>query len=328
MSNAEVIAASDLERYGYCPLSWWLGRDHQVQSPKLASGSREHSELSEELEDIRSKERDRTDLRLSFIISVAMIVNLLAVISVGFMDAPSEHKVAWLFTTSIGWILIGGGLLLIHYRKRRWGTYTFIEGGIMALSTLMMIIALNTIILLQINYIDGSSYLFLALMWLIIIIAIQILHHSLNGELLGILSRSGIDGDVVYIGEEGETLRSDTLGLSGKPDLILRRRDELIPVEIKTGRVPRGPLFSHILQLGAYCVILSDIEEQRVEKGYIRYGQKDFEIDFDANLEELVLLKAEEMRRLMKDGGAHRNHNREAKCRNCSRRQLCPETLV
>ncbi len=328
MSNAEVIAASDLERYGYCPLSWWLGRDHQVQSPELVSGSREHSELSEDFGDIREKERERTDLRLSFLISLAMIVNLLAVISIGLMDATPEEKAGWLFTASVGWILIGGGLLLLYYRKRRWGTYTFIEGGIMALSTLMMIVALNTIILLQIDYIQGPSYLFLALIWLIIIIAIQVLHHSLNGELLGVMRRSGIDGDVVYIGEDGETLRSHTFGLSGKPDIILRQGDELIPVEIKTGRVPRGPLFSHILQLGAYCAILDDIGEHRVEKGFIRYGHKDFEIEYDANLEELVLLKAEEMRRLMRDGGAHRNHNREGKCRNCSRRQLCPESLV
>lgn len=328
MSNADVIAASDLERYGYCPLSWWLGRDHQVNSPELAAGSREHSEFSEELEDIRDKERERTDLRLSFIISVAMVANLIAVISIGLMSAPSEQKAGWLFIASVVWILIGGGILLLYYRKRRWGPYTFIEGGMMALSTLMMILALNTIILLQIDYIQGSSYLVLALMWLVIIIAIQVLHHSLNGELFGVMRRTGIDGDVVYIGEDGKTLTSETLGLSGRPDFILRRGEELVPVEVKTGRVPRGPLFSHILQLGAYCAILSEMEGQKVEKGLIRYGQKEFEIDFDANLEELVLLKAEEMRRMIKDGGAHRNHNREAKCRNCSRRQMCPESLV
>ena len=326
MSNAEVIAASELERYGYCPLSWWLGRDHQVQNPELISGSREHIEFSEQLEDIRSKKRERLDLRLSFIISVAMVANLLAVIAIGLMDADPGQRAGWLFITSLVWILIGGGLLLMYYRRRRWGLYTFLEGGIMALSTLMMILALNTIILLQIDFIQGTRYLFLALLWLLIIIGIQILHHSLNGELLGVVKRIGIDGDVVYIGEDGDNLRSESLDLSGRPDLILRRGDEMIPVEVKTGRVPRGPLFSHILQLGAYCAILS--EEHRVEKGIIRYGQKEFEIEYDANLEELVLLKAEEMRRIVRDGGAHRNHNREVKCRNCSRRHLCPESLV
>ena len=55
---------------------------------------------------------------------------------------------------------------------------------------------------------------------------------------------------------------------------------------------------------------------------------RDFEIEFDEGLEELVLLKVEEMRRIMRHGGAHRNHNREGKCRNCSRRHLCPESLV
>jgi len=35
-----------------------------------------------------------------------------------------------------------------------------------------------------------------------------------------------------------------------------------------------------------------------------------------------------EVQRLMVEGGAKRNHEREGKCRNCSRRYACSESLV
>lgn len=309
-------------------MSWWLGRDTQVENSELLQGIQEHTLLSSNLDSIQTKERRSTELRLSFLISTAMVINLIAVILVGISDLPSGDKTSLLFSTSLVWIAIGGLLLYIPFRKRRWGPYTFAEGASMVLSTLMMLVALNTIFLLQIDFIVGGMYLVLAVLWFIITLAILFLHHFLTGEILGLRKREGVSGDLVYIGEKGNVLRSKTHGLSGSPDLVMRRGEEMIPVEVKTGRVPKGPLFSHLLQLGTYCVIISDICGRRVERGLLRYGQKDFEIEFDENLEQLVLIKAEEMRAILREGGAHRNHNRPNKCRNCSRRAICPESLL
>ena len=36
----------------------------------------------------------------------------------------------------------------------------------------------------------------------------------------------------------------------------------------------------------------------------------------------------QEIQRLMVEGGAKRNHERVGKCRNCSRRKMCPQSLV
>jgi CRISPR-associated exonuclease Cas4 len=42
----------------------------------------------------------------------------------------------------------------------------------------------------------------------------------------------------------------------------------------------------------------------------------------------MLLEKLEEMRKLMRSGEVHRNHNRPGKCASCSRRESCPEKLV
>src|SRR5207253_1999892 len=71
----------------------------------------------------------------------------------------------------------------------------------------------------------------------------------------------GMGGDLVYIDSAAERPKlfvSKKHGLSGRPDAVVMDGEHHIPVELKTGRVPRGPLFSHILQVVAYCVLLED----------------------------------------------------------------------
>src|SRR2546428_11177016 len=101
-----------------------------------------------------------------------------------------------------------------------------------------------------------------------------------------------------------------------------------IPVELKTGRVPRGPLFSHILQVAAYCFLLEEEYGKPPPYGIIRYGETSFEIEYNEDQKKLVLQKLAEMRTAITKGGAHRNHNRPGKCIHCSRRSGCPERLA
>jgi len=62
--------------------------------------------------------------------------------------------------------------------------------------------------------------------------------------------------------------------------------------------------------------------------GIIRYGQAEHVVEYDQALKEMVLMKLDEMRALMRTGDVHRNHAKEGKCRHCSRRHVCPEKLV
>lgn len=127
--------------------------------------------------------------------------------------------------------------------------------------------------------------------------------------------------------------KSRKRGLSGRPDLILKEEGYHIPVEYKSGRVPKGPYFSHILQLAAYGIIMEEEYGKRPPYGYIKYGPKDkqeqFKVELDDKLMDVVLFeKVEAIKKAIDDGEAHRNHNRPGKCRNCSRRKVCPEALA
>ena len=54
----EWISASDIEKFGYCPLSWWLSRGQEdVTDDALERGKEEHEKVGKELEEIKKKER-------------------------------------------------------------------------------------------------------------------------------------------------------------------------------------------------------------------------------------------------------------------------------
>ncbi len=139
------------------------------------------------------------------------------------------------------------------------------------------------------------------------------------------------EGKIEYVDtldEESKMLFSEKYGLRGRPDYILKKNGDLVPVEVKTGRVPRGPLFSHILQLAAYCLLIEDKYEQPPSYGIIKYGDIQHKIDYTEELKKTLGSKLSDMRRIMMKGEAHRNHKRPNKCRGCSRREICPEALV
>ena len=126
--------------------------------------------------------------------------------------------------------------------------------------------------------------------------------------------------------------KSRSLRISGRPDAILEKDDALIPVEIKTGKIPQGPYFSHILQLGAYGVLLQEEYGSLPPYGLIKYGpkgeEKEFRVDLDQRLMDTLKDKVGEMRKAMVSGDVHRNHNRFGKCQYCSRQKNCPESMV
>jgi CRISPR-associated exonuclease Cas4 len=144
--------------------------------------------------------------------------------------------------------------------------------------------------------------------------------------------RHGIgEGSIEYVDtldEDTDVLYSEKYGLRGKPDYVIKRGNYLIPVEVKTGRVPRGPLFSHILQLAAYCLLIEEENDLAPPYGIIRYSNVQHEIDYTEDLKTILTSKLEEMKNIIRTGEAHRNHNRPNKCKGCSRRSMCPEKLT
>jgi CRISPR-associated exonuclease Cas4 len=130
--------------------------------------------------------------------------------------------------------------------------------------------------------------------------------------------------------KETPLLKSENYNLAGRPDYLIKEDSMRIPVEVKTGRRPKAPFFSHVLQIGAYCLLSEETFVSKPRCGQIRYGfeNEPHEVKWDSDLRVLVTEKLEEMNDILKGNmEAHRNHKRVGKCNNCSRRKGCPERL-
>jgi CRISPR-associated exonuclease Cas4 len=127
-------------------------------------------------------------------------------------------------------------------------------------------------------------------------------------------------------------LFSRTHRLTGRPDYLVQRQRDLIPVEVKSGHTPAGgPYASHILQLAAYCLLVEETYSRRPPYGIILYADavdQVYEIDYTPALEEELLITLEEMRLALAQGDAPRGHNQAARCRACGYRNACDQSLA
>ncbi|MGH9842861.1 MAG: CRISPR-associated protein Cas4 [Blastocatellia bacterium] len=152
----------------------------------------------------------------------------------------------------------------------------------------------------------------------------------------GLRRASGLpDGEVVYedaAGAAGEMLVSKRYGLCGKPDYLVEgeEEDDLIPVEVKSGRAPRNgkPYRSHLMQLAVYFLLVEDVLERPAPYGLIRYRDRTLRItNTDAMIEELLSV-LDEMREVLAEGYAERSHDQIGRCAGCSVAHVCNERLA
>ena len=137
--------------------------------------------------------------------------------------------------------------------------------------------------------------------------------------------------ELAYSDDSGEAalLIDEDIGLRGRPDQIVKIDNQFIPVEQKTGKIPVHPHDSHRMQLLAYIHLVSKTTSTEPEYGILRYGSDSlFTVAWDQTGKKDLYDSIQEIQRLMVEGGAKRNHEREGKCRNCSRRVSCPQSLV
>ena len=114
------------------------------------------------------------------------------------------------------------------------------------------------------------------------------------------------------------------------PQYLYRIIDgEFIPVEQKTGKVPKRPHASHRMQILAYLHLVEVSTKKPSPYGVLRYGKENLhQIEWDSSARKDLFSAISEVQRLMVEGGARRNHERPGKCENCSRRYACSESLV
>ena len=130
-------------------------------------------------------------------------------------------------------------------------------------------------------------------------------------------------------GESAALLSDEKIGLRGRPDQIVKIDNQFIPVEQKTGKIPVKPHDSHRMQLLAYLHLVDKTTGSAPEYGILRYGGEAlYTVPWDDSARDDLYFSIQEIQRLMVEGGAERNHERVGKCRNCSRRAKCPQSLV
>ncbi|KAF5071142.1 PD-(D/E)XK nuclease superfamily protein [anaerobic digester metagenome] len=329
MDRGDVISASDLERYGYCPLSWWLGRQSQSHTPEQEQGEIAHRDKADEYRRIRSIEQKAWDWeRMVFLFS--LVATVLAVTGISLMRAAGSADIDWILPLlSIIWFLAVIAMLYLSAQRGRAIIKVRRLQIVAIIGLVLMAVAMNVGNLLRADPMVSMILEALALLWLIaasVALYISLSASQKAGEWKDL---EGLDGEIHYVGTDSSSLYlSERYGLSGRPDFVLEIDGQLIPGDLKTGRTPKGPLFSHILQVAAYCLLIAETSGRRPPYGLLRYGSEEHEIEFDPELERMLLDKLEEMRGLMRSGEVHRNHMRPGKCASCSRRDSCPEKLV
>jgi CRISPR-associated exonuclease Cas4 len=117
------------------------------------------------------------------------------------------------------------------------------------------------------------------------------------------------------------------LGLTGKPDYLVRQKGRLIPVEVKTGRTPATPHAAHIFQLAAYCLLIERVYGQRPTHGILHYPERDFAVDYTRELESALLDVLAAMRQPEKQHPVPRSHADPKRCVRCGFRDSCDQKL-
>lgn len=164
--------------------------------------------------------------------------------------------------------------------------------------------------------------------FLFIILAAFFLYRSTQLQ-----KRSGLPGGrVIYSdmnrwGPNEEALYDATIGLTGRPDYLIQQGNFIIPVEVKTGRVPSAPYDSHIFQVAAYCYLVEKSMGQRPPYGIIHYGKRSFAVDYTKEMELALLDLISEIRGADRKRKILRSHQQAARCNGCGFSFTCDQKI-
>ena len=326
-----VFSASDVEKYGYCPLTWWLSRSGlPEEGEELELGRQKHEAMATEVASIDRHEQSAKESETT-ILYFAVAATIVGVLGVSFVQGTRFEIGLILNVLALIWLLASVYFL---YRAETVATpddRLVSERVILIFAMVATVLAVLGVSLVSIDdRLLALAAVIVALVWLIG--ASFFLSRSLTstGAAARVKTKYNVE-KVDYVDEASskpKLFESKAHGLRGRPDYVVLEEDLHIPVEVKTGRTPRGPLFSHILQVAAYCLLLEEEYGVAPPHGIIRYEQASFDIEYNEDTKQLVIQKLAEMRAAIQKGEAHRNHNRPGKCRNCSRRNVCPERLA
>ncbi len=122
-------------------------------------------------------------------------------------------------------------------------------------------------------------------------------------------------------------LFSNRYRLTGKPDYLVRGRQGIVPVEVKSGAAPEQPYASHVLQLAAYCLLVEEQEGRLPPYGILKYDDRAFAVDYTPALRATLLRTLDAIRRDLHARDVDRSHHDPGRCQGCGYRDRCEQAL-
>ena len=363
------ISASDIERHAYCPMSWSLARQgNSGQGEAINSGKEKHAEIHKKVIEFQDKQIQFKKHLLIwtwwFTVIIALVIDSIAFIVIDdIIVSPidlARYLALWsmilLFATILAiylpWRIWLGLSETLRQEKNRliqqndimqseWENIDFqggwFEAGKIEISLLFTVILLgiHSIALVAAENRTQAGFILFTLAMLWTLAASWQLQRALLIENAAEIARKDVgleeDTEVVYSDDEESTglLIDENIGLRGRPDQIVVVDGEFIPVEQKTGRIPKRPHLSHKMQLLAYLHLVETSTKRSTPYGILRYGNEDIhQIYWDENTKQELFSAIQEIQRLKIEDKKKRNHERKGKCQNCSRKYACNESLV
>jgi len=136
------------------------------------------------------------------------------------------------------------------------------------------------------------------------------------------------DGLILYsdLNVLAVSLFSKRFLLTGKPDYVVRKENQCIPVEMKSGG-GAYPYQSQVIQLAAYCQILEDTSGEFVPAGILVNNNITYTIPFNPKLRFELESVMKTMRTSLRTGFVQRNHHDSRRCKYCSMRRYCADPV-
>ena len=368
-SNLLRVSASDIERHAYCPLSWELAKKgNSGQGEAVELGKTKHAEIHNIVSEFKSKQsqfrRQMIIWTWWFTVIIAIVIDSVAIMMIDDVMLYPQDMARYLAMWSLSVLVAGITAIYIPWRKwlgfsetiraeknkiiqetkilePEWEDEGFqggwFEAGKVEISLLFsaMLLGIHSIALSGAENRQQAGFILIVLAMIWTLAASWQLQKALISENESELARKDVGlqpgSEVAYSDDEESAglLIDKQTGIRGRPDQIVVIDGEFIPIEQKTGRVPKRPHTSHRRQLLAYIHLVEINTNRNTPYGILRYGNDDIhQILWDDESKNELFDQVQEIQRLMVEGGAKRNHERIGKCQNCSRKYACSDSLV
>ena len=106
----QIISASEMERYGYCPLSWHLDlKGIDAEGEEVDTGVEKHKEIGDSLKNLLVEE-EKSRITSTALMTVVCLIMTLVTLAIGILwisDVPTTVNLGViLLILGIGWMLV------------------------------------------------------------------------------------------------------------------------------------------------------------------------------------------------------------------------------